>query len=87
MARHLSPGRCRFLLPDGRHFAKARACDGRPALLFLAKGTSSWSLKLPVHLPAGAYTVRSLAIDRAGNREPIRHRGADVIRLRIRSHR
>jgi len=83
IARHLGAGRCRFLLPDGRHFTRTRSCDGRPPLVLLAKGTSNWSLKLAVHLPPGAYTVRSLAVDRAGNREPVRRRGRDVLVLRV----
>ena len=87
VARHLGPGRCRFLLPDGRRLSRRRHCDGRPPLLLLANGTSKWSLKLRVHLPPGSYTVRSLAVDRAGNRERIRHHGPNVLVLRVRKHR
>ncbi len=87
VARHLGPGRCRFLLPDGKRFTRTRHCDGRPPLVLLAKGTSGWSLKLAVHLPPGAYTIRSLALDRAGNRELVRRRGANVMELRVHKRR
>jgi hypothetical protein len=83
VARHLGPGRCRFLLPDGRHVGGVRACDGRPPLVLLARGTGKWSLKLRVHLVPGAYVIRSLAVDRAGNRQLVRHHGRNVLSLRV----
>ncbi|TMM09153.1 MAG: hypothetical protein E6G00_11050 [Actinobacteria bacterium] len=87
VARHLAPGRCRFLLPDGRHLGRTRACDGRPPLLLLARGTGRWSLKMRLHLAPGAYVIRSLAVDRAGNRQPVRHHGRNVLNLRVHGRR
>ncbi len=56
---------CRFLQAN-RKFTKARSCDKHSYLN--AKGTSSWSLKLP-SLPSGRYTIWSRGIDAAGNIE------------------
>jgi hypothetical protein len=61
--------RCRFLLENGHSFGPLRKCDGAPPIVLPAKGTSKWSLHRPAVLPAGRYTIRSRAIDAAGNIE------------------
>jgi hypothetical protein len=61
--------RCRFLLENGHSFGPLRKCDGVPPIVLPAKGTSRWSLHRPAVLPAGRYTIRSRAIDAAGNIE------------------
>lgn len=68
VARHIGK-LCRFLLADGK-FSTARSCDKTSYLD--AKGTSSWSLKLPV-LPYGRYTIWTRGIDANGNVERKNH--------------
>ncbi|MET0603148.1 MAG: Ig-like domain repeat protein [Baekduia sp.] len=77
VARHVGK-LCRFLQAN-RKFTKARSCDKHSYLN--AKGTSSWSLKLP-SLPAGRYTIWSRGIDAAGNIER-KARGRNLIVVRI----
>ena len=40
-----------------------------------------------LHLAPGAYVIRSLAVDRAGNRQPVRHHGRNVLNLRVHGRR
>jgi hypothetical protein len=82
VSRHVND-HCRFLLEDGRHFGPIRKCDGAPPIVFPAKGTSQWSLKMPAVLPAGSYTIRSRATDAAGNVQAVRGPGPNVILLRL----
>ena len=77
VARHVGK-LCRFLKAN-RSFTKARSCDKHSYLN--AKGTSSWSLKLP-SLPSGRYTIWSRGIDAAGNIER-KARGRNLIAVRI----
>jgi S-formylglutathione hydrolase FrmB len=72
IARREGGGRCRHLGRGGR-LGAPRSCR-RPAYL-LAAGTSRWRLRRRVALPRGAYTVRSRAVDRAGNVERKRRQG------------
>ena len=85
IARHLDPSqgknRCRFLAEDGRALGPERGCDGRPPIVFPAKGTSKWSLKMPAKPPAATYTIRSLATDAAGNLQKVKRTGPNVIKL------
>jgi hypothetical protein len=80
VARHVGK-LCRFLRAD-RTFSKARSCDKTSYLD--AKGTSSWSLKLP-SLPPGRYTIWSRGIDAAGNVER-KGRGRNLLVVRIPIH-
>jgi hypothetical protein len=82
VARHVADKLCRFLRPD-RTFSKARDCDKTSYLD--AKGTSSWSLKLP-SLPHGRYTIWTRGIDAAGNVER-KDRGWNLVVVRIPKHR
>ncbi|WCB94958.1 hypothetical protein DSM104299_03698 [Baekduia alba] len=77
VARHIGK-RCRFLQAD-HTFSKVRSCDKTSYLS--AKGTSSWTLKLP-SLPHGRYTIWSRGIDIAGNVER-KKRTRNVLVLRI----
>ena len=83
ISRHVTKG-CRFLLEDGRSFGPKRKCDGKPPIIFRAKGTKEWSLKMPADLPAGKYTMRARATDAAGNVQPVRREGPNVLSLRVR---
>lgn len=69
---------CRFLQAK-RTYSGARSCS-RTSYID-AKGTSSWTLKLPV-LPAGRYTIWSRGIDAAGNVEH-KHRGRNMLVFRV----
>lgn len=86
IALHLDPSegknRCRFLVENGRALGPVRGCDGRPAIVFPAKGTSKWSLKIPATPPAATYTIRSLATDAAGNLQRVKRTGPNVIKLK-----
>jgi hypothetical protein len=82
ISRHLKGG-CRFLSEDGQSFGPLRKCDGAPPIVFPAKGTSKWSLKMPAVLPAGRYTIRSRATDRSGNTERVRKHGKNVLVLHV----
>jgi uncharacterized delta-60 repeat protein len=86
IARHLDPSqgknRCRFLLENGRTLGPVRGCDGRPPIVFPAKGTSKWSLKMAAKPPAATYTIRSLATDAAGNLQTVKRTGPNVIKLK-----
>jgi dienelactone hydrolase len=53
-------GRCQFLQKDGK-LTKARSCKRTVELL--ARGGSSWSLKLHAPLPAGTYRIHTDAAD------------------------
>jgi len=55
--------KCQHVLRNGK-LSKKTDCAPR---WLVAKGTSSWSLKLKKKLPAGRYTVRTSAVDAAGN--------------------
>jgi uncharacterized delta-60 repeat protein len=86
IALHLDPSkgknRCRFLLEDGRTLGPVRGCDGRPPIVFPAKGTSKWTLTMPATPPPGTYTIRSLATDAAGNLQTVKRTGPNVIKLK-----
>ncbi len=82
IARRVKGG-CRFLREDRSSFGSVRSCNGAPPIVFPAKGKGKWSLKLTVVLPAGTYTIRSLATDAAGNRERIHRKGANVLSLHV----
>jgi hypothetical protein len=77
-ARH--DHRCRFVDARGR-LTPVRGC-GRPIRL-LARGRNHWSLRLPLHLPRGRYTLVAVAVDTAGNAEASR-RGRNALRLVVR---
>jgi hypothetical protein len=81
VARHVGK-LCRFLRAN-HTFSTARSCDKTSYLN--AKGTSSWTLKLPT-LPAGRYTIWARGIDAAGNIER-KSRARNVLVLRIPAHR
>lgn len=83
VARNISSDQCRFLLADGHSFGPIRPCDGKPPFAFKAKGTKKWSFKLVVNLPKGNYTVRSLAVDKAGTRQLVHHHGPNVLTLHL----
>jgi CSLREA domain-containing protein len=83
IARHITVDQCKFLLADGHSFGPVRACDGRPPFVFKAHGKAKWSLKLAVTLPKGNYTIRSLAVDKAGNRERVGRLGKNVLTLHL----
>lgn len=69
---------CRFLQAN-RTWSKPRSCSRTTYID--AKGTTSWSLKLPV-LPSGRYTFWSRGIDAAGNVErKDKRRNALVVRI------
>jgi hypothetical protein len=55
--------KCQHLMKNGR-LSKKTDCAPR---WLVAKGTSSWALRLKKKLPAGRYTVRTSAVDAAGN--------------------
>ncbi|HKP88705.1 MAG TPA: hypothetical protein VJT75_01905, partial [Thermoleophilaceae bacterium] len=57
--------RCRFVRKDGR-LSKRRRC--RRALWTPVRGKRSWHVRTR-RLRRGRYTIRTRAIDRAGNRE------------------
>ena len=78
VARHVSNKLCRFLRAD-RKFSKAGFCD--ETIYLNAKGTSSWSLKLPSLAP-GRYTIWTRGIDAAGNIE-LKDRGRNLLYVRI----
>ncbi|HTU86574.1 MAG TPA: CocE/NonD family hydrolase [Solirubrobacteraceae bacterium] len=59
--RTAAHGRCRFVQRNGK-LSRPRSCL-RP-IEFRARGTSRWTLRLTVPLPAGRYTIRSDAVDR-----------------------
>jgi hypothetical protein len=81
VARHVGK-LCRFLQADGT-FSKARNCLKNTYLD--AKGTSTWSLKLP-SLPVGRYTIWSRGIDAAGNVER-KDRARNLLAVAIPAHR
>ncbi|HEY6762083.1 MAG TPA: Ig-like domain repeat protein [Baekduia sp.] len=64
VARHVGK-LCRFLLASHK-FSKARSCSKTSYVN--AKGTKTWSLKLP-RLPSGRYTIWTQGVDAAGNVE------------------
>jgi hypothetical protein len=66
VARRTGGGRCRYLQASGR-FGARTSCR-RPTYL-TAAGTRRWSLGVSSTLAPGTYTVRSRAIDAAGNVE------------------
>jgi len=72
---------CRFLQED-RTFSPTRNCHATSYLD--AKGTSSWSLKIP-SLPPGRYTIWTRGIDAAGNVER-KNRRRNLLVLRIPTH-
>lgn len=69
--------RCRFLERSGK-LSRPRPC-GRP-IEFLARGTSSWSLRLRIAAPPGHYLVRADAVDRLHHHQ--RHSAASVVGIR-----
>ncbi|HVS28953.1 MAG TPA: hypothetical protein VHE14_05340 [Solirubrobacteraceae bacterium] len=75
----VSRRRCRFVGARGR-LGPPRSC--RRPLFLAARGTSSWRLALRARLPRGRYSVRSRALDDAGNVE--RPARANKLRLRVR---
>jgi X-Pro dipeptidyl-peptidase (S15 family) len=77
--RSLGHGRCRFLLRSG-HLSAVRSCAS--PIVFRARGTGHWKLRLKQRLPRGRYFVRSDAVD--GLHRHQRRSGASVARLRIR---
>jgi hypothetical protein len=54
---------CQHVMKNGR-LGKKTDCAPR---WLVAKGTSNWALRLKKKLPAGRYTVRTSAVDSAGN--------------------
>jgi hypothetical protein len=64
ISREVGNGRCRFLISDGR-LAPRSACS--IPLAIVARGSRSWRVRPTDNAPAGNYTVRAAAIDRAGN--------------------
>jgi predicted outer membrane repeat protein len=78
VARHVGK-RCRFLQANGT-FSKARDC--KRSSYVDARGTTSWTLKLPA-LPHGRYTVWARGIDAAGNVER-KDRGRNLLVLALR---
>ena len=71
-------GHCRFVKPSGR-LTGPRSC-ARPVLL-LTRGTSRWSLRLRLHVPAGTYKLLVQAVDPAGNVQPLRRAGQERLRM------
>jgi hypothetical protein len=59
-----SGSHCRFL-GAGHKLGKATSC-ARPHYLG-ARGTGSWSFRLPKHMPKGSYRVSTRAVDSSGN--------------------
>jgi hypothetical protein len=72
-------GRCRFVRRDGK-VARPRSC-AKP-LEYLARGTSSWVLKLRLRLARGRYLIRADAVDAARHHQ--RHTAASVVRVIVR---
>ena len=67
----------RFLERSGK-LSRPRPC-GRP-IAFLARGTSSWSLRLRIAAPPGHYLVRADAVDRLHHHQL--HSAASVVGIR-----
>lgn len=59
-------GLCRYLQPTGR-LGKVVSCR-RPTYV-RARGTKRWSFRIAGVFPAGTWTARIRAVDRAGNSE------------------
>ncbi len=77
--RRLAHGRCRFLRSNGR-LSAARSC-ARP-LALRAKGTRRWKLTLRVRIPAGRYTIRADAVDRAHRHQQRSRAATQSVRIR-----
>ena len=74
-----SGGRCRFARHSGK-LTGPRSC-ARP-VEFLARGTSHWTLRVRMRVPAGqGYLLRSDAVDGLGHHQ--RHSTASVVRVRV----
>jgi hypothetical protein len=58
-----------------------RGVAAHPPIVFPAKGTKSWVLKMPARPPKGKYTIRSLATDRSGNVQKVKRTGPNVIKI------
>ena len=65
LSRRVGKNRCQHLQPGGR-LGRAGACDH---VWLKAKGTKTWSFRLPHNLPRGKYVVATRAVDAAGNVE------------------
>lgn len=69
---------CRFLEPDGT-LGEARPCA--VPILLLARGGSSWVLRLNAHLPRGTYALAARAVDTFGALErPGRRASSGAVR-------
>ena len=65
VSRRVGNGRCQHLERNGR-LGLAGACNH---VWLKAKGTKTWSFRLPHNLPRGKYLVATRAVDAAGNIE------------------
>jgi X-Pro dipeptidyl-peptidase-like protein len=65
--RSAAHGRCRFVERGGA-LSRPRSC--RRPIVFVARGTAHWSLRLRVSLAPGHYVIRSVAVDRLRHRQP-----------------
>src|SRR3954447_488196 len=78
LARH----GCRFLKPNGRLEPRYHSCA--QSIIFIAKGTKRWHIKLRVHnLPPGNYRAVARSVDASQNKERPTHR-RNVIRFAVR---
>jgi hypothetical protein len=75
---HKQGKRCRYLASSGR-LTRPTRCRGGHWLV--ASGTTRWHVRMPRGLPRGRYTVRTRAVDFAGNVERIAGRHARRLRL------
>ena len=81
VALHKAHHRCRFLKRNGR-LTKPRPC--KPARWLKATGKRMWRLRARRRLPKGRYTIRTRAVDRAGNREKLKRPRFNFRRIRMR---
>ena len=77
IGRSAGRNRCRFMDSKGR-FGKIRPCSRTTYVP--ARGTSSWSLRVPRRLARGRYIVWSRATDQSGN---VERKSATRNRLRV----
>jgi len=77
IGRSTGRNRCRFMSSKGR-FGRLRPCARTSYVA--ARGTTSWSLRVPRRLPRGRYIVWSRATDQSGN---VERKSAKRNRLRV----
>jgi len=67
ISRAAAHGRCRFVERSGA-LSRPRSC--RRPIELLARGTSTWRLRLRVPIASGRYVIRSDAVDRLRHHQP-----------------